>query len=193
MGAGRPHRDAERRWMPGVGWAVLTAGALLLAGCASMNVSSYSPRGVDLQRYSTYTWAAPDRLSTGDPRLDNNPFFQQRLQASVDRALAARGFGQQAAMPDLIVHYHASVTQRIDLNGVDREFAQCDSPECQPVAYESGTIVLDLVDTATARLVWRGWATGSLEGAIDNQDFLEQRIDEAVGRIMERLPRSPSR
>jgi hypothetical protein len=38
--------------------------------------------------------------------------------------------------------------------------------------------------------VWRGWARGSLDGAINDQAWLEERVDEAVARIMERLPRA---
>jgi hypothetical protein len=59
----------------------------------------------------------------------------------------------------------------------------------EPYVYEAGTIVVDLVDADTSRLVWRGWAEGSIDGAIDDQTFMEHRIDEAVARIMERLPR----
>ena len=57
-----------------------------------------------------------------------------------------------------------------------------------PGWYDAGTLMIDLVDTRTNKLVWRGWAEGSIEGAIDNQDWMERRIGEAVGRIMERLP-----
>ena len=45
------------------------------------------------------------------------------------------------------------------------------------------------VDTRTNRVVWRGWAEGSVDGVIDNQQWLEQRVDEAVRRILARLPR----
>jgi len=39
-------------------------------------------------------------------------------------------------------------------------------------------------------LIWRGWAEGSIEGVIDNQTWMESRIDEAVAKILERLPRN---
>ena len=52
----------------------------------------------------------------------------------------------------------------------------------------AGTLFIDLVDRRTNRLVWRGWAAGSIEGLIDDQAWLEKRIDETVARIMLRLP-----
>jgi uncharacterized protein DUF4136 len=55
--------------------------------------------------------------------------------------------------------------------------------------YDAGTLFVDLVDTRTNRLVWRGWAEGSVDGVIDNQEWMEQRIDHVVTRILQRLPR----
>jgi hypothetical protein len=45
------------------------------------------------------------------------------------------------------------------------------------------------VDTGSNKLVWRGWAESSLDGIIDNQTWLEQKIDQAVTRIMAKMPR----
>ena len=154
---------------------------IVIGGCASMSIGSYVDRSADLSRYRTYGWAPPDQRATGDPRLDNNPFFEQRLQTDVAQRLDERGF-QQAGDPDLLVYYHVSVGERID------GFGYCDAGGCEPFVYDFGTIVLDLVDRRVNRLVWRGWASGSMDGAIDNQDWMERRIDEAVTRIMARLP-----
>lgn len=166
--------------------AVIAAAALALAGCATMNVSSYVERGVDLAQYRTYNWAPADDSATGDPRLDNNPFFQERVQAAVERQLASRAF-EKATAPDLLLHVHASVTQDVYISGGERRDGSCE--DCRPEVYDAGTLVIDFVDARTDRLVWRGWAKGSIDGVVDNQERMEQRIDEAVARILERLPR----
>ena len=107
---------------PRVGrFAAVAISALALTGCASMNVRSYVGRGIDFTQYHTYNWAPDDRLATGDPRLDNNPFFLERLQSDVEKQLARRGFEKTAsATPELLLHYHASITQRIDVNSADQ-------------------------------------------------------------------------
>jgi hypothetical protein len=38
--------------------------------------------------------------------------------------------------------------------------------------------------------VWRGWIEGSLDGVIDHQDWLDARVDDAVTRILQQLPRA---
>jgi hypothetical protein len=170
--------------------AALLAVALAAVGCASLTIDSYVERGFDRQPYHTFNWGPPDAISTGDPRLDNNEFFDEHVRKQVERELASRGFEKTAAEPpDVLVHYHASVTQQVDIRNLDGEYDHCDEGDCKPYVYDAGTLFIDLVDRRTNRLVWRGWAAGSIEGLIDDQEWLQKRIDEAVARILERLPR----
>ena len=62
---------------------------------------------------------------------------------------------------------------------------------CEPQVsdYEHGTLVIDLVDTKTNKVVWRGWAQDSMNGIIDNQERLEKQVDEGVTKMMMLLPR----
>src|SRR3954454_10767617 len=98
-------------------WAVVLAMTVAVSsGCASMTVSSHIERGVNFNDFITYDWGPPDNLPVGDPRLDNNPFFNDYLQGAVEKKLAAKGFARVVTgTPDLLVHYHASVNQRMDV------------------------------------------------------------------------------
>jgi hypothetical protein len=170
-----------------LGLSAVLATTVALAACASMTVNSYVERSARFTQYRTYQWGPVDTFSTGDPRLDGNTFFQERVKEEVDKQLATRGFEQvNTGAPDMWLHYHASVTQEVEPNGADRKYEYCDT--CEPYAYDAGTLVIDIVDAGTSKLVWRGWAEGSIQGAIDNQDWMEQRISEAVGRILSKLP-----
>lgn len=164
--------------------------AVALAGCATMQVSSYVERGATFPHYQTYMWGPADQLATGDPRLDNNPFFNERIQADVEKQLAGRGFMKVNVAPaDLTVHYHASFHDRIDVNGVDREYGYCDAEDCRPYVSEAGTLTIDLVDARTKRLAWRGWAEGTMDGVIDDQAQMERKIHDAVTHIVEGIPK----
>jgi hypothetical protein len=164
----------------------VAAATVSMAGCASTRVNASLERGMDFTRYSSYTWAADSRFSTGDPRLDNNELFENRLRGTVERVLAVRGFEKAStATAGLVIHYHASVNQRIDVNALDQQYGYCDG--CRPSIYDAGTITLDFVDAATNKLVWRGWSEGTLDG-IDNQAAIEARVDDAVSKILQGLP-----
>ncbi|MBI2828279.1 MAG: DUF4136 domain-containing protein [Acidobacteria bacterium] len=177
--------------------ATVALAGLAFTACASMDVRSFVERGVDFTQFRTYDWAATEARATGDPRLDNNPFFHERVRADVERELAKRGFEKTTSgTPDVQLHYYASVTQELNLNGMDqpytlnatdRAYTRCNN--CEPFVYDAGTLMVDLVDTRTNRLAWRGWAEGSIDGMVDNQEWMEERIAESVARIMERLPR----
>jgi hypothetical protein len=165
--------------------------AVAVAGCATLTVSSHIERGINFAEYVTYDWGPPDGLPVGDPRLDNNPFFNDYLQGAIEKKMAAKGYDRAlAGGADLLIHYHASVNQKIDVYGVDHQYGYCYN-NCEPQYsdYEEGTLVIDLVDTNTNKVVWRGWAQDSMNGIIDNQQRLEKQVDESVMKMMERLPR----
>jgi hypothetical protein len=54
--------------------------------------------------------------------------------------------------------------------------------------YEAGTIIIDVMDARTNRLIWRGWAQSHLSDLLDNKDKMAKRIDEAVTRMLRQLP-----
>jgi hypothetical protein len=171
---------------------VAAIAAATLTGCATMTAGSYAQRGIDFAQYHTYTWGAPDALPTGDPRLDANPFFEDHFEGAVERQLARNGFGRMDENPDLLIHYHANITQRLEVHGVDTSYPCRNGDDCQPRAseYDSGTLVLDFVDARTSKVVWRGWAQSNVTGIITDQDRLERYISDAVRRIFERFPGS---
>jgi hypothetical protein len=105
-----------------VGLGVVVLMGMIAAACAPMHVDSYVQRGLDVRQYHTYAWALPDTLSTGDPRLDNNTVFSDRIQRAVDGHLRRKGFERvDGRQPDFFVHYHARVEQR--LNSADLRIA----------------------------------------------------------------------
>jgi hypothetical protein len=156
------------------------------AGCAATLTRSYVFPGVDLRAYHSYAWESADSLSTGDARLDNNVLFAARVRASVDRELAQRGFERtESANPQLLVHFHATIEQRVDPPMRDQSTHIVDDP---PMVYETGTLFIDFVDARRGGLVWRGWAEGALDDAIDHQALLYARVDAAVQQILRQLP-----
>lgn len=170
--------------------AVLSA--LVVSGCATMNVGSYTGRGIDFTPYLTFDWGPADALPTGDARLDGNAFFKDHLEGAVEKQLAARGYARATdGTPDLLIHYHATIARKLDVDAVDRQYNYCYDDSCIPrvVAYDAGTLLIDIVDAKTNRLLWRGWAQDSMEGVLDDQDRMERQINDAVARMLAELPR----
>jgi hypothetical protein len=171
---------------------VLTT-ALLLTGCATLRVSSHTDRGLVWTKYTTFDWGTADALPVGDPRLDKDPFFQDHVEGAIEKAMTAHGFArsEKTGRPDVLIHYHANVRERLDVDHIDRGYGYCATADCRPRVsrYEAGTLVVDIIDAESHVLIWRGWAEGSLDGVLGNRDRLGRRIDESVTQMFETLPR----
>ena len=176
--------------------AVILSGGLAAigAGClALMPVSTHYDRGTDFTRYSTYAWGPADALPATDARLRENPYFIDDLYGAIDVELQSRGLTRATSeRADVLVHFHAAVDERIEVPARVEPFPQCVGPECPPIVteYEAGTIVIDLIDVFSKRVVWRGWAEHRLEDVLDEPHAVGRRVREAVHRIMDRLPRA---
>ncbi|MFN7916861.1 MAG: DUF4136 domain-containing protein [Vicinamibacterales bacterium] len=175
-------------------WPAVAVLALSVSACATMNVSSHVERGLDIKQYHTWDWSTPDALPENDARLDNS-FFKDHFQGAVEREFSARGFSQTLAegdVPDLRVHYHASISSKLQVNTGDQTTGACYDENCTVRVFDNevGTIVIDVVDGHTNRLIWRGWAQNPVHGVLDHQQKFQARIQEAVTRMFARFPKS---
>jgi hypothetical protein len=164
---------------------------LTTAACATMSVSSHTEPGLTTAAYRTFDWGDPDPLPTGDPRLDQNPLFKDHIQGEVEKQMAMRGVTLAEQHPDLWIHYHAVISPRLDVNRVDEEYGYCYDPECtaRVIEYEEGTLVLDIIDARTNRVIWRGWAQNTIDAALKDPDRMARDIAQAVQRMLARFPR----
>lgn len=170
---------------------VMVSLGFTLSACATMNVSSHVEQGLDFTQYHNWQWAPADALPATDARLDN-PFFQDHFQGAVEKALSARHLNLTSIggdAPDLLVHYHANIAPRMS---IDQSIGACYDAACSVRVLDTdvSTIVLDVVDASTNRLIWRGWAQNPVEGVLDHPQRLESRISQAVTRMFARFPRS---
>jgi hypothetical protein len=175
--------------------AVVTGLSMLtiaVTACAPLRVDTYLDRHADVTGYRSYAWAENDAFATGDPRLDNNRFFVQRIEEAVDMQLAARGLEKTTpGTAEVLIHIHARMEQQVEPARIDRIDGHCVDNDCRPVVYDVGTLMVDVMEARRNRLVWRGWAERAFDGVIDDQRALERTVDDVVARIMARWPGTP--
>lgn len=166
--------------------AFLGVAAAALAGCAVMAVGSEFHPGADFTSYRTFDWDVGGPEATGNALLDDSPFFDARVREAVDGELVEKGLVSSTDEPHLLLHYHFSVEHQVDVYQVDEGLGY-ESSERQASEWDEGTLVIGIAD-AGKRIVWRGWAKVDVTGVLDNQERLDARIQEAVGKIFERYP-----
>ena len=170
----------------------LVVGVLGLGACAPIRVGSHVDTRTDFSRFKTFDWGPADALPAGDSRLDANGFFKDHMQGAVERQMVLKGYehAREGTTPDVRIHFHAVIRERLNVSALDVRQGYCSGPACSAgvTEFEEGTLVVDVMDTRTNQLVWRGWAQDSVGDTLENQDKLAKRIDQSVNGLMSALP-----
>ncbi|HSN16789.1 MAG TPA: DUF4136 domain-containing protein [Gammaproteobacteria bacterium] len=172
--------------------------SLLLAACAP-RIYTEQDQDAKLSGYHHFAWLSPPAGPVRDPILDSQ-ILESRVHKAVSDDLRARGYDEVApdANPDFLVTYHTSAKQTLESTGPSFSFGFVDAfphgfgavgfPVGPDVRTRSeGTLMLDVLDGRSKRLVWRGWTTELL-----NQDnYSDQSVQEAVKDIFDKFPAQP--
>jgi hypothetical protein len=168
--------------------AVILAPVVLLA----QKVSYDYEKTANFAAYKTY--AHKDGTKVGQPLIDD------RIDAAIDSALAAKGLTKADAKPDVFVVYHVAFDKQKDIStfssggggygpygwGWGGGWAGGTSTT-QVRDILIGTLVIDMADAAKNQLVWRGMGVKE----IDTQAKPEKRdksITNAVNKIFKNYP-----
>lgn len=158
----------------------------LVTACATIDVGANFDPATAVAPYTTFDFNVREEAPTGDPRLDGNPFFETRLLAAIEFEMAAKGLRRNADSPRLLVHYHASVDRRLDVIQTDRAGGYV-TDTVGYAEWEEGTIVVDVVDAASKRVIWRGWARSDLAGVLSDPHTMDRYVQQVVHKMFERF------
>jgi hypothetical protein len=176
-----------------------------LASCSSIQTrTNYDPSAVQkIDGFHTYAWL-PMKAGS-DPNI-YNPIIQERVHRAVDAQLQARGFQRVAPgqSPDFKVGWHGAVEQKVDVDTIDNYYGYLWDPwfdpffgpvgyggsggvETQTREYREGTLILDVVDANSNKLVWRGTAQTELAKST-NASKSQKLIDRAAEKMLKDFP-----
>jgi hypothetical protein len=166
--------------------------AALLASC-SPQIRVYSDHDPDYQvrKFRTFDWGQKDNIEANMNPLHYNELNDKRIKAALLQELTSRGYSRGELNPDLIIHYHIIVD---DQSIVTTEpYGYFYGPywmrmRTNVYSYREGTLIIDLMDSKTNSLVWRGWATANLNTITPDQT--EEIINRAIAKIFKRFPHS---
>jgi hypothetical protein len=158
--------------------------ALPACGPSIQSGARFAP-GVDVSRPLTFAWDASMMHVEGDPRLQNNPFFLDRLHEAVDWELGMRGIRRVDSSPDLLVHHHLSLA---DHEMLDEVIDEAGTRRVEAYAYEEGTVVVHLTDARTGETVWVGWSRANTEPALTSPENMRKWVYEMVRGMFRTWP-----
>jgi hypothetical protein len=162
-----------------------SAGALLLcanAGFAQQVKTDYD-RHADFSQYKTYSW---EKVQTDDP------LWVDRIKEAVNTALIAKGWvlaesgGDVSVVAMEINQNHRSLNTYYDgFGGGWRWGGGLETATTTVDTYKVGTLVVDLFDAKTKKLVWRGSSSDTLS---DKSDKNIKALDKGAEKMFEHFP-----
>ncbi len=163
------------------------------AGCSGISYNHDFDPAVDFTKYKTYTWMEVAEPGQQRPR-GMSELVEKRIVAAIDENLASKGYTKQATGPtDFVVHFVVTTQEKVDFNTYYSGwgyYGWYGSSQVVADQYTEGTLVIDVFDSGTKGLAWRGTATGTIDpGATAEQRNL--RIQDAVAGIFQRFPPGP--
>lgn len=179
-----------------------------LAACSSYKYYAVSNKPLSEQNYKTYAWI-PDGTAKGS-KIYNNDVAADRIVESADHELTKRGLTLDNKNPDLLIRYTAGVNKETKSYSEPvyyneparlsprigyykgRAFHYYDYYNPMPIyvgdrerniTVKAGSLMIDLIDRKTSKVIWRGWA----EGEVDNAEKTINDLPMVVANIFKKL------
>jgi hypothetical protein len=165
---------------------------LLASNSSAQQVKTDYDRSANFAQYKTYSW---EQIKTQDP------LFVDRIKSSVNAALAAKGWTQVDSGGDVsIVAIEITRNQQTLNTFYDgfgggwgwRRFGGGGFGEATTTTetYKVGTLVVDLFDTKTKKLLWRGTSSDTLS---NNSDKNIKNLNKGVEKMFKKFPPESSK
>jgi hypothetical protein len=166
---------------------VLTGIMLLLAGIASaQQVKTDYDRSANFAQYKTYSW---EHVKTQDA------LNVDRIKSAVNTALAAKGLTQVDSGGEISIVAVEMTQSQQTLNtfyngfgggwGWRRFGGGLGEATTTTETYKVGTLVVDLFDSSSKKLLWRGSSSDTLS---NNSDKNIKNLDKGVEKMFKKFP-----
>jgi len=163
---------------------ILTSGLLVAAAASGVEVKIDFDPAVDFSRFKTIGWLE------GTPAEDEE--LERKIHASIERELVPLGLREVRENPDLLIVTHASMdrTKEIDVTDFDYWFEYQGWKRPMAVSQETwdsnmGVLIVDLLDAASRRLIWRGIATGNVAKKPEKRG---EKLDATMAKLFRKFP-----
>ena len=187
--------DKETKMYQKFTWAVLALLFLNLAAMAQDVQFNFDPNA-DFSKYKTYKWEKHPKS------LDVDDLTMGQLAKGFDAALAAKGLTRtDSGATDLVIVFQVAVSQEKEMTAYNTGGygygpgyrggwyggGGMGMTTATTSTINIGTVVLDMYDTGTKTMVWRGQASKTIDGKA-KPDKRQKNIDKAAEKMMKNYP-----
>ncbi len=182
---------SKHRWL-------LAAGLMLASSAFAAKPQIQWDQEYDFSSIQTFSWMP----TTGDTLEQADPFLHSHIINTIEFQLTNSGLTEVESNPDIRVTYYGSTESQVRLQsdsygygwggyggpgwgyyGYGYGYGRVGpvSTTTRVVEYETGTLVIDIVDAGNDALIWRG--TVSDISISDNPKKMQKNITKAIARM----------
>lgn len=161
--------------------------AIFLAGCSGDLKTAYDP-AIDFSRYKTWCWLQGCEFTFSGPSFMDDSLIRGRIQKAITEEMTAHGLRYDSDYPDLLLDFHVTVSSETAMQyhpQYNQDFTQMRDFEETEIPYLKGTLILDMADHASNRMVWRSVAIGYYE---HHPDISEENIRKGIHEVLKKFP-----
>ena len=159
--------------------------ALVVCSIAfAQDVKAQAMPGTDFSRFHTYKWVSVESGKHPDQIVD------AEIKQGVDAQLAAKGFTKtEDEKADLYVAYQISVDQEKEWNafGTGGGVRWGGMGSATSSTINIGTLVLDMYDPTSKKLVWQGEVTKTIDPS-KSPEKNQEHINKAMQKLLKSFP-----
>jgi len=170
----------------------------LLGACAAGITYNHDfDPAANFTQLRTYIWAQAPQAAAGGEARGVNPLIERRVVAAIDSQLAAKGYQlSNSGEGDFAINFEITTSQQTDYNTYYTGMGYyggwyggmgMGSSTTSATVTTNGTLIVDIFDTRTRNLIWRGTAKGTVEPEA-SMEQREMRIREAVAGTLQPFP-----
>ena len=168
--------------------ATLMAALVVPSAAFAQKVNTDFDGAVDFTRFKTYSW------TDGTP--SPNPLGEARIRESVDAHMVKAGFTKVAADSDVVISTHILTKEEKEVVATGYGVGYGYGPywgagmrggmaTASVNTYIQGTLILDMYDSSSKKLVWRGSGTDT---ASDKADKNTKKVNKALDKMFKAYP-----
>jgi hypothetical protein len=172
---------------------ILTGMMFVFVGrLSAQQVKTDYDRSANFAQYKTYSW---EQVKTKDP------LFVDRIKSAVNAALTSKGWTEAPSGGDVSIIAIQTTQEQQTLNTFYdgfgggwgwRRFGGGGFGDATTTTetYQVGTLVIDLFDTKTKQLIWRGTASDTLS---NNSNKNIENLNKGVEKLLKKFPPGSSK
>lgn len=172
-----------------LGWftSLVVIFALVMCGASlAQDVRTNYMPGTDFSKYHTYKWIS---IEGGE---HPNQIMDAQIKQAIDSQMSAKGLTKtDGDSADLYIGYQIAIDQEKQWNafGMGGGVRWGGMGSATSSTINIGTLVVDMYDPGTKKLVWTGNATKTIDPS-KSQDKNQKTLDKAMTKLLKDFPPS---